>query len=257
MITDTHKESAGFTLVEMLVAMVIGSMLITAVFRIWRANQSETIRIGDKSDFRDRATLATTALNRAVTMAGFGMTKMNVIKKGAGTNSDTLTVYSNPQERRTTLRDTAREGSNQILAFTDSGFVVGGLLGITDSLKQEYAQISGIQGDTANGFRITLVGRLTNTYKPGVPDIYPVEKERFYIEDSSHTLLRMAGDRPIALAKGIYEFRVDLKDGAGNPTNISKNMRVVSFQFMGTFKAPQGTPNQMRFSSTVIPRNIL
>jgi prepilin-type N-terminal cleavage/methylation domain-containing protein len=253
----THKRESGFTLVEMLVALVIGSMVITAVFRIWRANQSESTRIGIKSDFRDRATLATTSLNRAITMAGFGMSKMNVIQKGSGSSTDTLTLFSNPQERRTTLRDTARLGSNEILIFTDSGFVVGGMLGITDSLQQEYAKIIDIHGDTASGFRITLAGQLEHTYKPGVPDVYPVEKERFFIQGSSQTLFRIVGDRNIALAKGITEFRVDLRDASGNPTNISKNMRVVSFQFTGTYKAPQGTPNQMRFSSTVIPRNIL
>ncbi|MDB5051486.1 MAG: hypothetical protein JWO30_4557 [Fibrobacteres bacterium] len=254
--TQQAKDS-GFTLMELLVSLVIGSLLITGLFKIWNTNRKETDRIQTKSDFRDRATLATTALNRSITMAGFGMTKMDVITKRSGVATDTLILYSNSQERRTTLRDTARVYDTEITVFTDSGFTVGGLIGITDSIQQEYARVGGISGDSASGFRLRLADGLQHKYKPGVPDVYPVEKETFFIDNSANALMRIVGSRRIALANGITDFRVDLRDASGNATNSSKSIRVVTFSMTGTYKAPAGTPSLMNFSSTVIPRNVL
>ena len=134
---------------------------------------------------------------------------------------------------------------------------VGGMLGITDSLQQEFATIASITGDQNAGFTLTLTSPLSNRYDPGVPDIYPVERERFFIDASSHALIRRTGGSDRVLAADMTEFRVDLKDASGNPATSYKAIRVVTVSLAGTYKAPEGSFNQMRFSSTVIPRNIL
>lgn len=257
MLNGKPTRNSGFTLVELLVGVVLGAMLMTAVWRLWSVNQSETNRIQDKSDFRDKATLATTRLNRSITMAGFGITKMDVIQRRSGSLTDTLTIYSNEDELRTTLRDSAKTSGSYLIVFKDTGFVEGGMLGITDSIHQEYATIAGITGDTANGFRISLSSGLQHTYLPGVPDIYPVQMEVIYIDGSSSSLVRRVGQNSQVLSGGITDFRVDMRDASGNIATYYRNIRVITFSMMGTYKAPSGTPNQMRFSSTVIPRNLL
>lgn len=248
---------SGFTLIEALVSCVVGAMLVTVLFQLWTANQRATMRIGNKSDFRDRATLATTALTRSITMAGFGLSKLDVVFRTHAETGDTLTVYSNPDERRTTLWDTAAEGATSIRVFTDTGFTIGGRLGITDSLQQEYATIASISGDSAHGFLLGLSAPISHRYNPGVPDIFPVQKEKFYIDRQHQALMRKVDGTDITLAQGITGFTVDLKDASGNEATSSKTIRVVTFSLIGTYKAPEGTFNQMRFSSTVIPRNIL
>lgn len=254
---DPKTSAAGFTLIELLVSLVIGSMLITSLFKLWQTNQSETDRIQSKVDYRDRFTIATTAVNRSITMAGFGMSKMDVIVKATGSYTDTLTLYSNESERRTTLRDTVRAGNSAMIVFKDSGFVVGCLIGITDSLRHEYVRISSISGDSNSGFRLGFSPPLHNSYSAGVPDIYPVEKEVFFIDGTQRALVRKVDDARFVLATGMTDFRIDLRNGTGMPATSCQSIRVVTFSLLGTFKAPAGTPNQMRFSSTVIPRNIL
>jgi prepilin-type N-terminal cleavage/methylation domain-containing protein len=251
------SRQAGFTLTEMLVSVVIGAMLVTSLFKLWNTNRLQTDLIMTKSDFRDRATLATTAVNRALTMAGFGLSKIDVIELGSSQATDTLTVYSNAEERRTTIRDTAHYGAAEIIVFKDSGFVAGALIGITDSLQQEYVRVVGITGDSGSGFRFTVSPSLRHRYLPGVPDVFPVQRDRIYIDGDDSALVRMADGRRMVLAQGISEFRVDLRDAAGAPATLCKNIRVITFSIAGSYKASAGTPNLMRFSSTVIPRNIL
>lgn len=257
MTDSSGKRKGGFTLIEMLVAMVVGSMLITGLFKLWSTNQRETNRIQNKGDFKNRATLATTALNRSITMAGFGISKMDVISHSVGDSTDTLILYSNPQERRTTLRDTAQIHASEILVFTDSGFVIGGMIGITDSLQQEYNRVTSIYGDSTSGYTLGLAGEVRHKFTPGIPDVYPVQRETFYIDSDTHELIHIEDERRKILAGGMSEFRVVLMDGSGNATIESSKIRVLSFSLTGSYKAPTGIPSLMRFSSTVIPRNIL
>jgi prepilin-type N-terminal cleavage/methylation domain-containing protein len=255
--SERMRRDRGFTLVEVLVSLLMGSLLLTAVYRLWLANHNTSARLGNKSEFRDRATLATTRLNRAITMAGFGLTKLDVLSRVRTEASDTLIVYSNPSERRTTLRETALIGATSILVFTDTGFVAGGLIGITDSLQQEYATITGITGDSVNGFWLSLTPALQHKYLDGVPDIYPVQKEKFFVNLGTKSLVRKVDGSTSVLAQGITDFRADLKDASGNDATSYRSIRVVTFSMTGTYKAPEGSFNTMRFSSTVIPRNIL
>jgi prepilin-type N-terminal cleavage/methylation domain-containing protein len=251
------KRQSGFTLIETMVTVIIGAILMASLFKLWSANENGALRIGNKGDFRNRATLASTTLNHAITMAGFGMARLDVVVKASTEATDTLSLYANPGQRRTTLRDTARAHATSILVFNDTGFTVGGMLGITDSLKQEFASISSITGDSSSGYRINLAAPLQNSYNPGVPDIYPAQKERFFIDAQSHALLHRMGSTDKTLADNITDFRVELKDATGQPATSFQTIRVVSFSFTGSYKAPQGAFNQMRFSSTVLPRNIL
>jgi prepilin-type N-terminal cleavage/methylation domain-containing protein len=254
---ERMRRDRGFTLIEAMVSVLMGALLLTGVYRLWLANHNTSARLGSKTDFRDRATLATTRLNRSITMAGFGMTKLDVLFRVRTQATDTLVVYSNPTERRTTLRDTAFIGNTSILVFTDTGFATGGLIGITDSLQQEYATITGVTGDSASGYRLGLASALQHKYLAGVPDIYPVQKERFFINLGTKSLIRKVDGASVVLAQGITEFRADLKDASGNDATSYRSIRVVTFSVTGTYKAPEGSFNTMRFSSTVIPRNIL
>jgi prepilin-type N-terminal cleavage/methylation domain-containing protein len=255
--SERPRRQGGFTMVEVTVSLVMGAILLTAVYQLWLANHNTSARLGSKTDFRDRATLATTRLNRSITMAGFGMTKMDVLFRIRKEATDTLVVYSNPTERRTTLRDTAFIGATSILVFTDTGFAAGGLIGITDSLQQEYATITGITGDLSTGFRLGLSTSLQHKYLAGIPDIYPVQKEKFFINSGTNALVRKVDGAVSVLSAGITDFRADLKDASGNDATSYRAIRVVTFAMTGTYKAPQGSSNTMRFSSTVIPRNIL
>jgi hypothetical protein len=155
------------------------------------------------------------------------------------------------------LRDTAFIGNTSILVFTDTGFAAGGLIGITDSLQQEYATITGVTGDSASGYRLGLASALQHKYLAGVPDIYPVQKEKFFINLGTKSLIRKVDGASVVLAQGITDFRADLKDASGNDATSYRSIRVVTFSVTGTYKAPEGSFNTMRFSSTVIPRNIL
>lgn len=251
------KSQRGFTLVEMLVAVVTGAFLVATAFRMLTANQRTADLIANKGDLRDRATLATTQVNRTLTMAGFGITRMDVVFRKSGSLSDTILVWSNPSERRTTLIDSAPAGTEVLRVFKDSGFTVGGFLGITDSLNHEYSRVIGVSGDSINGFRIKLSGGISNSFAAGVPDIYPVQKERIFADPQQKALIRYVDDRRQTLGEGITSFRTQFLNVNGTAAAAHKDIRVITFSLTGSFKAPAGANGNMSFSSTVIPRNIL
>lgn len=251
------ESQKGFSLPEMMVALVVSSFLVLGLFRIWNQNRRTTDLIANKGDFRDRATLATTRVNKTVTMAGFGITRMDVVSRRSGLGTDTLVVYSNPSERRTTLIESVSAGGRELRVFKDSGFTVGCFLGITDSLNNEYARVEGIGGNESDGFRLTLSGGLSNAYLAGVPDIYPVLREKIFADAEAKSLIRVVDDRRQTLGDGITEFRVQLLDNSGNTAATQRELRVITFTLTGSYKAPAGVPNLMTFTSTVIPRNIL
>lgn len=247
----------GFTLIEMMVALVVGAFVVTGAFRLLTQNQRASDLISNRGEFRDRITLATTQVNRSITMAGFGISNMEVIRKGPGQHTDTLVIHSNAREHRTTLIDSAAYGVRILRVFKDSGFAPGGFIGITDSLRNEFARVESIEGDSISGFRLNLSGGLANAYSAGVPDIYPVQRERFFADLESKSLVRIVDDRRIVLGEGITQFQVDLLTGSGAPATRHQEIRVITFSVAGNYKAPAGTPSLMSFSSTVIPRNIL
>jgi hypothetical protein len=114
-----------------------------------------------------------------------------------------------------------------------------------------------ISGNSSTGFYFRIQPALSHQFASGVPDIYPVQKEVFYIDGEDSSLVRHVNDRRNVLARGISEFRVDLRDGNGALTTNCRNIRVITFSVAGSYKAAAGTPSLMRFSSTVIPRNLL
>ncbi len=251
------ESQRGFSLPEMLVALVVGSLLIMGLFRIWNQNRRTTDLIANKGDFRDRATLATTRVNKSVTMAGFGITRMDVVKRRPGSVTDTLVIYSNPSERRTTLIEAVSAGARELKVFKDTGFTAGCFLGITDSLHNEYVRVEDIEGNESDGFRLALSGGLSYAYQAGVPDIYPVQREIIFADTAAKALIRIVDDRRQSLGSGITEFRVQLLDNSGNAAATQRELRVITFSLTGNYKALAGMPSLMTFTSTVIPRNIL
>jgi hypothetical protein len=237
--------------------MVVGALVVTGVFRLLTQNQKAGDLISNRGDFRDRATLATTQINRSITMAGFGITNMDVIRRGHGQTTDTLQLYVNSSERRTTLIDSAAAGATMVRVFKDSGFTAGCFMGITDSLRHEYVRVQRVEGNLTDGFQIHLSGGLTNAYKAGVPHIYPVQRERYFVDAQAKALVRLVDDRRIVIGDSISVFQVQLLNGSGAPATRHQDIRVVTFSIAGNYKAPSGTPSLMSFSSTVIPRNIL
>lgn len=250
----------GFTLPEMLVAMVVGAIVISSVFKIWKNNQQETHRLYSVSDYRERVTLATTRLNRTITMAGFGMSRIDVFFRSTGLKTDTLKVYSNESEEHSSVIDTAKAGQTQMLLFRTTGFAVGRHIGITDSLNQEYARVTSISGDSADGYHVGVYPPLQHTYLPGVPDIYPVHQEIFYLNSQSQNLVHLRDGSQATLAGGIQDFRIKFLDRNGNEAATHRDIRSVTFTVSGTYrKVTEGAtlPPMINFSSTVIPRNIL
>lgn len=245
----------GMGIPELMISLVIGALLLSGLFHVWNVNQKESNRIQNKAESRGQLTLAANRLQKSLTLAGFGMDRITTIFKGEGTPSDTLIVYSNEPENRTTLTDTTQVGDTLFLVANARGFKVGCWLGITDGGRQEYLKVRDLDS-TTEGANYLAVEPSRYGYIAGSPDIYPVKREKFYTDARSLALVRIVDNTPEEVARGISDLQIEFKTRQGASTQDARLMKMMSFSFKGSYdSSATAAMNKVTFSSTVIPRN--
>ncbi len=249
----------GVTLVELLIGMVVASIVLTGLYRLFMMNTMQSSRIADRNDLRSQMTLGANRISKSLTLAGIGMDRIDNIFLINGAGTDTLTVYFNrtfqqDSVERTTLLDTAQAGTLYLLTMDSIGFTGSEYLGITDGVKWEYRRMA-VTGSYGGGIKIRIDEPLLGKYNPGEPDIYSVTKH-VYTTNSDDELLLFVDDVPQVVARSILSMRLEFKDKNGNSTGSLGDMRMVTFSLTGKARTPgQSTFTEVSFSSTVIPRN--
>jgi len=99
-ITLTHMKVKGFSLIEMLIAMVLGLILISSMIAVFAGNKHSSEMNSATADLQESARFALDQMARDVRMAGFiGCLNVNanaveIISKGAPSDDLRLTVSS-------------------------------------------------------------------------------------------------------------------------------------------------------------------
>ena len=63
----------GFSLIEALVGMVVGSLVLAGAYSLWRTHQEQSLTLNRKTEARNELALAAKRLQREVTLAGLGL----------------------------------------------------------------------------------------------------------------------------------------------------------------------------------------
>lgn len=240
------KKNKGITLIELLVVLVISSIFIAAIYRIFTRQQKSYIVQEQVVDMQQNVRVAVNKMMREIRMAGFGNPNIwpfqatggpfNSIftptnnANNVGTNDDQVTIIG-AFEQISTLASEASIGTNKIQLQNVSD------ASQFDTGNRRYICIGGIETNTVaniNGDIITLSNNITNRHVTGTP-VFKVKAITYR--------LRMDNDRPtmpvlaredhtdgggsIAMAENIenLQFRYTLADGSetdspANPANI-------------------------------------
>jgi prepilin-type N-terminal cleavage/methylation domain-containing protein len=241
----------GFTTLELMVGMVIGSIVVAAAYSLWKTHQVEGFRLGKKIDLRSEMTLSSKKIQRAVTLAGLGLNQIISLAKDDAIGSDTLYVYSNVNESKCALQYDASHSQATIRVLSPSLFSISGYVVLSDSNGGETRRILRIDGS-----QLTINQPYSRDFRRVSTTVYPATQQRFYTDQDSTRLICESNGRADVMAKSIHNFQVSFRNGSGVSTENAKDIRAVTFSFTGVFPAKEGALNSMVFASTAIPRNV-
>jgi hypothetical protein len=235
-----------------MVGMLIASLVMAGAYSIWRTHQTEGMRLSRKIDLRNKLTLASKRLQRSVTLAGFGLSGAANLAKEDAVGSDTLTLFTNPEEAKAGLAADADRHVPAIRVDAPNLFSAGGYVALVGGGHAELRRIVAVSGTL-----LSLDSAFANDYSATGSMAFPAHRERYYSEQDSARLIHEIRAARHVVAANVKNFQVSFADKHGNSTEISSQVRTVRFSFTGIFPAREGAPNSMVFSSTAIPRNTL
>ncbi len=236
------KKEKGITLIELLVALGISSLLLAGIYRTF-INQQKTFVVQEQvADMQQNMRAAIDHMMKEIRMAGFGnLSKVMPVTIG-------ITTYNNVVNWNTptagaltilsatggiaTLTASASEGQNQITVSTLTDASGNSLF---DTGNKKYISVGGLES-----YVITSIdnGTKTITLNGSLAYNHPLETPVFNIRALSYqvasvngipTLLRdeNMGDGALPQADGIDNLQFTYLDAAGNPTANPPDIRII------------------------------
>lgn len=243
---------SGFSLIEMMVGMVVGSIVLGAAYSLWNTQQTEGYRLGKKIELRNNMTLASKRIQRAVTLAGIGLKGGANLAKGDDIGSDTLVIFTNQGELNSPLNYNAYHGSSLISVSNPGAFEGASYVVIATDTSSELREIV-----DRNGSNLYLDAPLDFNHPQAASTALPAIRERFYSDQVANQLMRDVEGSTSMVAKDVKNFQVSFRNKHGESTENSAEVRTVQYSFTGVYPAREGALNSILFSSTAIPRNTL
>ena len=251
-----RRKDAGLTLVELLVALVLSSILIAALYRTF-ISQHRTYTIQEEvAGMQQNARAAIFRVVREIRMAGFGKVAGEYVP-GVGYVSRVLPVQFTGAKGETIIyrnilnRDTPEPGWLTVIAAVNSAGHTAELLGVStrfqilvdkvdvekdrvlfDEANKRYISIDGVESNaitkiteettgSTKQYLLDLEHPLQYHYKPGAR-VFPVTAVSFQLGDREET---GSGQQPIA--ENIESVSFGYFDGHGNTTLDDNAVRMV------------------------------
>jgi prepilin-type N-terminal cleavage/methylation domain-containing protein len=259
------RADRGVTLIELLVALVISSILIAAFYRLF-ISQQQTYSVQEQvTDMQQNARAGINRMMNEIRMAGFGNVSMvlpvtlnsrtfnNVLNPDSpGVGSFTFvsavgyttTVSKMPGDYLNPLDPTTKLEKNQIVVSrlnNDSGTAV------VNTENKRYISIGGVESHAVTAIdteskKLTLDGNVIHNHALGTP-IFGIRAVTYQVvdEDEKPILKRdeNTGGGRQPLADNIENIQFDCFDAGGNPTVTPANIRMVRV----TLRARTETPD--------------
>jgi len=247
------RGQSGFSLVELLLGITLGTFVLAGIYRLWSNNSEQGNRIQSKIELRNQLALSTKRLNRSITIAGIGLDKVVGLTRIDAIGSDTLNVYTNPDEARTTLVHNYTAGETSITVTEASLFQGIGYVVLANGGSGEVRRVSLKQGAILN-----LESGFENDYASGSAKVFPANREQYYTDQQTQKFVMVSkAGSAVIIAHNVQNFQVAFRNKAGEATDDLSEVRFVNYSLTGIYPAREGALNSMVYSSTSIPRNIL
>ena len=159
MTTRTLKNQYDMTMVELLVALAIGSLLLAVAVLTFTKQQTLFKNQGDSSNIRALGRYAIQELTKDLRSMGFGLPSNDDITSATSTS---ITYLSNTANLTTTIPATVNAGATSFTVTSATGFSAGNNVVIYDAFANTVSDLKVIS--TVAGNVITLTSVLTHGY---------------------------------------------------------------------------------------------
>ncbi len=222
------KEKNGLTLVELLIALVLSSILIGALYRVF-ISQHKTYVIQDNvADLQQNVRIAIGQMTREIRMAGYGGNILSVFGDINGfaniitPASDAITIIL--ADNVGALKQTAGKGGNQLKVTNASTFNTG---------RKRYLCLNGLNNYLIQGIAADTITLTTSLSEDHVTDepVYLIKAISYYIGvTGGKPVLRRnentgGGGQP--LAENVERLEISYFDAKGDVTARPPDIRMV------------------------------
>lgn len=231
------RKNKGITLIELLVALTISGIVVSAIYRTF-IRQQKTYTVQEQVvDMQQSVRVGINRMMREIRMSGFGNVSMVLPITISGKTYNNVVNPDVPAAGAVTVLSgmgsttiTAVPASNQVTvsSLTDSQ---GNIL--FDMGDKKYVSIGGVESFTITnitGNNLTLSGTLTYNHSVNTP-VFGIRAISYQIGmvDGNPTLLRDGnmGDGPQPLADNIENLQFGYLDADGNVTANPPDIRIV------------------------------
>jgi prepilin-type N-terminal cleavage/methylation domain-containing protein len=231
-------KNKGVTLIELLIALVISSILIAALYRVF-ISQQKTYTVQDQvTDMQQNARQSINRMMSEIRMAGFGNVSMvlpvQFIAYGQTRTFNNVLNPDTPVAGSLTIVSAIGEAST-IKEIPASNQIKVSSLADFDKDKRKYISIGGLESHTITDIdtgskKITLSGNLIYNHSTDTP-VFPIRAISYQVvtEDGKPILKRdeniEGGRQP--LADNIENIQFEYFDANGNPTVTPANIRML------------------------------
>jgi type IV pilus assembly protein PilW len=208
------RNQNGVTLIELLVALVISTILIAGIYRTFIGQQKSFTTQEQVVDVQQNIRIAIGNMVREIRMVGFGNFSMPAI---VNAGADTLTFRS-AVNVGSTLTVAGGVSQNQIVVSSLTGFGVNGNISIGGV---ESNIITAVNTGTRT---LTLTNPLGYQHLVGTP-VFTISAINYQVVGD--VLMRDDGGGLQPVADGIETLQFQYLDGDENPTGTPANIRII------------------------------
>ena len=141
---NVGRGQSGFTLLELMVALVISSIMLVSIFNFFTSSQETYIVQDEVTDSQQSIRVSATLLKREMRLAGYGTPTGTIDIQVQDNNPDSITIVGCVRNATAILSAAAKQGGGTITLTDAGGFSVGDNIFIGGV---ENAVITGITGN--------------------------------------------------------------------------------------------------------------
>ena len=236
----TLRNQNGVTLIELLIALVISTFLIAAIYRTFIGQQKTFTSQEQVVDVQQNIRIAIGNMMREIKMAGFGNITMVLPATINGTIYTNIVNPDTPAANALTILSATNPGSTLTTegGVSQSQIVVSTLTDsqgnqLFDTTNRKYISIGGVESNIITAVNsgtktLTLTGPLGFKHEVGTP-VFTIRALSYQVvvENGIPVLKRNDGGGSQPEADGIETLQFQYLDSNGNVTATPANIRII------------------------------